>query len=558
MKQSKLFIPTLRETPADIQSDSYQLLIKGGFIRQAASGFYSYLPLAVYVLNKIKAIIQEELKAVDAIEVMTPHVVSTDLLQQTERKDLFKNDLFSFVDHEKREYALVPTSEEVLAHLIFSEGQSYKRFPYHLYQIQAKFRDESKIRHGLIRSREFLMADAYSFHGTLEDLNQSYFSYERIFQQIFEKCRVSFVSVIGDSGIMGGKESKEFIAVSNIGDETIVQSSKGDYVSDYTLAKNFKEEKKSHEMKEKMVQLPLSKKGAKKQLKEIAEKHQKLKVYSYVINEAPMYFLLPEAREINETKVKQYFDTKKVTEDKNLLSAFFNQLEHEEKPGVYIEESLSQLVNNYLIDEEKNELFYNINMEDFIIFGESDFQYVKEEDLAPDGKSQLTFKTGVEIGHIFKIGDYYSKYLGGSYVDESEKKQDILMGSYGIGISRLLQVIIEQHHDKKGITWPKAVSPFDLHVIPVNLNDDSQQSLLAEVEEQLKQTNYSYLVDDRNEHIGVKFADADLIGCVLRIIIGKKASEGILEVSLRQSGEKVEVKKEDLISILPILYDSAF
>lgn len=560
MRQSKILIPTLREIPADLKTDSHQLLMRAGFIRQIAAGVYGYLPLALQVLEKIKQVIREEFAALDGVEVQMPHLIPEELMEKSGRKTNFNDELFFVEDRNHRKYILSPTAEELFASLIFQESLSYKRFPLHLYQIQTKFRDESKVRHGLLKAREFLMADAYSFHTTNLSLQESYRSFETAFQKIFARLGVTAVSVVGDNGVMGGHDSKEFVALGDLGDEMILQSSKGDYVASAAMAKSFLVEKSAHGAVKPLEKVNLAPFEVAEFVSQLPEKLEGVLAYPYEIDGEKVLILMPEKRQLNEAKVRRYFSgqgVKKIPE-----TAFSYSLSFISPIGladfkVYADLAVKGITNGIYGGNQADTYYINGNApRDFTILDFGDFQQAQAGDLAPDGEGILEANTGIEVGHLFKLEDFYSAGMQGTFLDENGQKQPILMGSYGIGVSRLLQVIAEQHHDEKGLIWPKAIAPYDLHVVPVNLNEKAQVTLLETVMEKIAPTNYSVLVDDRNEHIGVKLTDSELIGCPIRIIIGKKASEGILEITLRKSGEKVEVKQEDLVEILPILYDS--
>lgn len=556
MYQSKLLIPTLRETPADLKADGHQLLVRAGFIRQFASGVYGYLPLALKVLEKIEGIIKEELENLGAVEMNLPHLIPVELLEKTGRKEMFKDNLFQLKDRSDRGFVLSPTSEELFASLVFDDHLSYKRFPFYLYQIQSKFRDESKVRHGLFQGREFLMADCYSFHTSKESLKETYHLFEEAFQKIFARLNIRAVSVLGENFYMGGSsDSREFVALSNVGDEIIFQSSLGDYVASQTMAKSYLPEKRGHGALKPLEKIKISPEELPEFLEKLPEMPQKITAYGYLLGEKKAQVLLLDASTLNEGKVRRFFTENypNTPFEKDSSASFVSPILKDEL--IFADEKVLQVTNGLYLGNEKDTYYLNGNIgRDFVLTGSGDFTLVNAGDLAPDGQGILEELRGVEIAHLFKLDDFYADALQGDFLDEEGQKQKILMGSYGIGVSRILQVIAQQHYDDKGLVWPKEVAPFDLHLIPVNLNDEFQMKLLSQVEEMLQTTPYSYLIDDRNEHVGVKFADSELIGCPIRLVIGKKAEEGIVEVTLRKSGEKVEVKKEDLVDILPILF----
>ncbi|WP_071131433.1 proline--tRNA ligase [Enterococcus timonensis] len=553
MRQSELFIPTLRQTPKDITTDAHQLLIQSGFIRQVAAGVYAYLPLAFLVLEKIKKIIRENFSKEQAGEVDFPYLMPADILEKSGQLDTLSPELFMINDRAQRQFVLSPSAEALFASVVFGEGLSYKRFPLTLFHVQTKFRDDQKVRHGLFQAREFLVAAAYSFQATSESLQTVFNHFEGSFNHIFQSCGITALSVLSENSILKGGLAKQFVALTDIGSVEIARSSVGDYLVNRQLATNYFSEKITHVKEEELQVVTTS---------ELPKELTPIVAWPYQIDDQKVLILLPAHRTLNESKLKNFFLGQTVSkipaENLPCPQAFLGPIDQTDFV-IYADRTIAQQTNGiYGANQEDRYYLHGNAPRDFMMQAVADFLLVEDGDTAPDGVGQIEILRGIDIADLLKLDDFYAQTLNGFYTDENAEKQPILMNCFEIGISKMLQVIAQQHHDEKGLLWPKAVAPFDVHILLVNLAEKVQGELLTFVEEQLTGSDYSYLVDDRPEHIGVKFADSELIGCPIRIVIGKKASEGILEITLRQSGEKVEVKKEDLMEILPILSASQF
>ena len=546
MKQSKCLIPTLRETPSDAETLSHQLLVRAGYIRQVAAGIYVYLPLAQRVLEKIKRVIREELAEIDAVEMAMPSLLPYEPWKESGRASLYGESLYRLTDRNEREIVLGPTHEEPFTTLIKNEITSYKRLPLSLYQIQTKYRDEQRPRFGLIRSREFIMQDGYSFHADEASLDQTYNRYEMAYHAILKRCGIEYRAVVGDNGLMGGRDSKEFLALSGIGEELICYSTESDYVANWKLATSQYIAKKSHE-----TYLELQKVVHKESLslEELAKTHdtdlQKIvQVFLLLVDEQVIMVLLRGDHSLNETKIKHFLAADQLRSPIELADSI----------QLYADQHVQDMANLIVPAAEKQSYFLNANVgRDFQPLAFADFRLVQEGDTSPDGKGTLTFTRGIEVGHIFKLGTKYSEAQEATVVDENGDEQPIIMGCYGLGVSRLLSTIVEQYGNEFGIDWPQEIAPFDVHIIQTSIEDSYQNALSEEVEEMMNQVGYQVLVDDRNERAGVKFADADLIGCPIRLTIGKKAVEGIVEIKIKHTGATVEVRTEEVASTLTLL-----
>lgn len=564
MKQSKMLIPTLKEVPSDAEAVSHQLMLRAGYIKQVTAGMYAYLPLANRVLQKIESIIREEMDKIGAVEMLVPAVIPAELWKESERYDTYGQTLFKLKDRHDRDFILGPTHEETFTTIVRDSVKSYKKLPLTLYQIQTKYRDENRPRFGLLRGREFIMKDAYSFHADTESLDKVFNDMGNAYRNIFNRVGLTFREIIADSGTMGGKDSHEFMAITPIGEDTVVYSDNSGYAANIEKAKNLRTVKKSHETPKelKKIQTP----GI-KTIDEVAEflgnnTEDEIKTLLFIADENPVVILMRGNDEVNEVKLKNFLDVNELrpaTEDEaqKYLGANFGSLGPIGVPediNVYADLDVESMVNATVGANEDGYHFKNANIDrDFDVDEFVDLRTVQEGDLSPDGEGKLKFTRGIEIGHIFKLGTRYSEKLGATVLDNNGRQIPMIMGCYGIGVSRLLSAIIEQNHDENGMIWPRNISPFDIHLIPVNVKNATQVELADAIEKSLQDAGFQVLVDDRKERAGVKFADSDLIGLPVRITVGKKAEEGIVEIKLRQTGETIEVKVDELIASLKIL-----
>lgn len=570
MKQSKILIPTVKEVPNDAEVLSHKMMLRAGYIRQISAGMYAYLPLAYKVISKIEKIVREEMEAIDAVEMLTPAVLPAELWKQSGRYETYGQELYKFKNRHDRDFILGPTHEETMTILIRDEVKSYKKLPLSLYQIQMKYRDEDRPRYGLLRGREFLMKDAYSFHADEETLDQSFRDFEKAYQNIFRRCGLNFREIVGDAGAMGGRDSKEFSAIASIGEDTIAYSEESDYAANLEMASSVYTDLQMHENQEELTKVATDDAHS---IDEVAAKldvdsNRLIKTMVLIVDEAPVLALLRGNDQLNEVKLTNLLhadEVREATEEEafELLGAHVGSLGPvlENKPEnlkIVADKYIEQMVNSVVGANEDGFHLKNVNVErDFTVDEYADIRTVREGELAPDGKGALKFTKGIEIGHIFKIGTKYSEALDAKVLDENGRAIPVIMGCYGIGVSRLLSAVSEQQSDENGLVWPKNIAPYDVHVIPVNAKNAEQMEIADQINGELTKAGYDVLVDDRKERAGVKFADSDLIGIPLRVTIGKKASEGIVEVKLRKTGEAVEVKVAELNNTVEILLNQA-
>ncbi|MEK4079367.1 proline--tRNA ligase [Solibacillus sp. FSL W7-1472] len=561
MKQTKTFIPTLRENPSDADVKSHRMLLRAGFIRQNAAGVYSYLPLARRVLSKIEQIIREEMEAINSIELLMPALQPAELWQESGRWEAYGPELMRLKDRHDRDFALGATHEEVITTLVRDEIKSYKKLPLTLYQIQSKFRDEKRPRFGLLRGREFIMKDAYSFHSSRESLDATYDDMYRAYSNIFTRLGLNFRAVIADAGTIGGKGTHEFMVLSEIGEDTIAYSDTSDYAANIEMAEVVVEyTAPTTPMKDiEKIETP-----DQKTIEEVSaflnvEPSNVIKSLVFDIDGELVVVLARGDHEINDIKLKNALGATSVelAEDaaiKELLGCTPGSIGPVKLPvnvKVIADNAIKSIRNGVAGANEDGFHLLNVNPErDFAISSYEDIRFIQQGDPSPDGQGIIKFAEGIEVGHIFKLGTTYSEKLNATFLDEQGKAKPYIMGCYGIGVSRILAAVAEHFQDENGFVWPAQLAPYDLQLVPVNAKDEAQVQLADELYGVLKSYRYEVLYDDRAERAGVKFADADLIGLPVRITVGKKASEGLVEVKFRSTGESAEWAKEEVVDRL--------
>lgn len=563
-------MPTLKEAPSDAEAISHQMMVRAGYIYQVSAGVWAYLPLADRVIKKINQIIREEMDKIEAVEMMTPMLLPAELWQQSQRYESYGPNLFKLQDRKARDMILGPTHEETFTEIIRDSIHSYKKLPLVLYQIQDKLRDEDRPRYGILRGKEFIMKDAYSFTADQAGLDKVYDQMAVAYRNIFDRVGLNYKVIYADSGAMGGNGSQEFSAPAAVGEDTIAYTD-GGYAANIEITKSQFTGVQQTAATETMEKVATP--GA-HTVDEAAESlglasTQVLKSMLYIATtageEQPVMVLMRGNDEVNEVKVSRHLkadDLRLATEEEagQILGAHPGSLGPVgvgEEVTILADDYVKVLVNMALGANDDGYHYKNANIDrDFRVDAFGDFRNVQEGELAPDGQP-LKFTRGIEIGHIFKLGTRYSETLGAKVLDQNGRETDVIMGSYGIGISRLLSAIAEQNADENGLVWPDSVTPFDVHVIPVNTKKADQMELAEKLTQELEGAGYEVLVDDRQERAGVKFADADLIGLPIRVTVGKKATEGIVEIKLRRTGETLEVNADELVTNIGILLKQA-
>ena len=565
MKQSKVFIPTMREVPAEAEALSHRLLLKAGLIKQSTSGIYSYLPLATRVLNNISNIVREEMESIDAVEILMPALQQAELWEESGRWGAYGPELMRLKDRNGREFALGPTHEEVVTSLVRDELKSYKRLPLTLFQIQSKYRDEKRPRFGLLRGREFIMKDAYSFHADEESLDATYQDMYNAYSKIFKRVGINARPVVADSGAIGGNHTHEFMALSEIGEDTIVYSNESDYAANIEKAEVIYHPSEKHTETAELSKIETPNVKTAQELADFLNRplDEIIKTMIFKVDGEFIMILIRGHHELNDVKLKAYFGTENVemaSQDEivNLVGANPGSLGpiHNKEIKIYADNYVKDLNNLVIGANEDGYHYVNANVErDFNIDEYDDFRFILEGEMLSDGSGKAQFAEGIEVGQVFKLGTKYSEAMNATFLDNQGKAQPLIMGCYGIGISRTLSAIVEQNNDDNGIIWPKSVTPFDLHLITINPKKDDQRELGDQLYDQLN-GKFDILYDDRKERAGVKFNDADLIGLPLRVVVGKRAEEGIVEVKQRLNGESEEIHVNDLENYLKDLYDN--
>ncbi|HDG4770027.1 TPA: proline--tRNA ligase [Staphylococcus aureus] len=565
MKQSKVFIPTMRDVPSEAEAQSHRLLLKSGLIKQSTSGIYSYLPLATRVLNNITAIVRQEMERIDSVEILMPALQQAELWEESGRWGAYGPELMRLQDRHGRQFALGPTHEELVTSIVRNELKSYKQLPMTLFQIQSKFRDEKRPRFGLLRGREFIMKDAYSFHADEASLDQTYQDMYQAYSRIFERVGINARPVVADSGAIGGSHTHEFMALSAIGEDTIVYSKESDYAANIEKAEVVYEPNHKHSTVQPLEKIETPNVKTAQELADFLGRpvDEIVKTMIFKVDGEYIMVLVRGHHEINDIKLKSYFGTDNIelaTQDEivNLVGANPGSLGPviDKEIKIYADNFVQDLNNLVVGANEDGYHLINVNVgRDFNVDEYGDFRFILEGEKLSDGSGVAHFAESIEVGQVFKLGTKYSESMNATFLDNQGKAQPLIMGCYGIGISRTLSAIVEQNHDDNGIVWPKSVTPFDLHLISINPKKDDQRELADALYAEFN-TKFDVLYDDRQERAGVKFNDADLIGLPLRIVVGKRASEGIVEVKERLTGDSEEVHIDDLMTVITNKYDN--
>lgn len=563
MKQSLYFIPTAKEVPNDAEAISHQLLIRAGFIRQEIGGVFAYLPLAYRSIRRIEKIMEEEMARISCPEMLMPVILPASLWKRSSRYQNYGPALFKFQDRNKRDLILGPTHEETFADLVQGEWTSYKDFPKTLYQIQTKFRDELRPRFGLLRNREFIMLDGYSFGATLADLDHSYAQFDQAFRRIFDRIELDYLAVKADNGNMGGQESTEFQAIAAIGEDEVAFTKSKRQGANVEVAVGLPAFAVHSTPKAPKTLTQIATPKA-KTVKEVAAffqvpAYQIVKSLLYLADGEPVLVLAPGDHEISEAKLSHGLGVNEIKlvaseEVEQIMGApqgSIGPINLNSSIKIVMDPTVEKLSNFYVGANRAGYHYQNVNYSrDFKATQVFDLIQIKAGDLDPQTQEPYQVTQSIEIGHIFKLGTFYTQKLNASFLDENGRKQPIIMGSYGIGVSRLLSTIVEQNNDERGIIWPKSVSPFDVHLIEINAKNELMVAVAEKLEKTLEEAGFSVLLDDRKTRPGVKFAESDLFGFPLRIIVGKKAESGIVEIKERRTGDITELPVAEILNFV--------
>ena len=563
MRTSKLLLATQKETPAEAEVISHQLMIRAGMTRKLASGLYTWLPLGLRVLRKVEKIVREEMEKVDAQEVLMPAVQPAELWHESGRWEQYGPELLRLKDRHQRDFCFGPTHEEVITDLVRREISSYKQLPSTFYQIQTKFRDEIRPRFGVMRAREFIMKDAYSFHNSEPSLNETYQEMHSAYTRIFERIGLAFRPVTADSGSIGGKLSHEFHVLADSGEDAIAFSDQSDYAANIELAEAIAPSISRPQAGEEMQTVATPGQHSIEDVSSFLKINPKQCLKTLVVkgnDDSVVALVLRGDHELNEIKAE------KIDAVATPLT-FASETEIKEitgcEPGsigpvglnipIFTDHS-ALLVADFICGANKNDHhFTGVNWDrDLPVTTAVDIRDVVEGDPSPDGKGKLSIKRGIEVGHIFQLGKKYSEALQASVLDETGKSSMITMGCYGIGVSRVVAAAIEQNHDEKGIIWPASIAPFQIVLIPMNMHKSERVRTAADkLYEELKSNGFDVLLDDRKERAGVMFADMELIGIPHRVVIGERGLDnGTLEYKGRKDKDNKDISITEISNFL--------
>ena len=558
MKMSNMLISTLREVPAEAEIDSHKLMLRAGMIRKMAAGVYNYLPLGLKVLKKVEDIVREEMNAAGAQEFLASAIIPAELWQESGRWDAYGAEMFRLKDRGERDFCLGPTHEEVFTDIARNEIKSYKQLPVNLYQIQTKYRDERRPRFGVMRSREFIMKDAYSFDKDQEGLDLVYDKMHDAYVEIFNRCGLDAKCVAADSGAIGGSNSAEFMVKSEVGEDDVVFCTQCDYAANIEKATSKLEEVE----KEELIGVEKIATPNSRGIDEVAEflnisPKKTVKTLLYNVDGKIVAVFVRGDREVNEVKVANASnasgDIEMASHDEYIHAAGCN-IGFAGPIGIkadliLVDEEVKNMYNFVIGANETGYHIQNVNYGRDFEGTIGDFRKVTEGEKCPVCGGKITIARGTEVGHIFKLGTKYSEAMNANFIDEEGKEKPFIMGCYGIGVTRTMASIIEQHHDENGIVWPLSVAPYHVSVIPVNVKDEDQTKVANDLYEKLLSIGIEVLLDDRNERAGVKFKDSELMGIPMRVTVGKKIGDGEVEFKLRD-GEMEVIKISDICNMI--------
>jgi len=558
MKMSNMLIATLREVPAEAEIDSHKLMLRSGMIRKMAAGVYNYLPLGLKVLKNVEDIVREEMNAAGAQEFLASAIIPAELWQESGRWDAYGAEMFRLKDRGERDFCLGPTHEEVFTDIARNEIKSYKQLPLNLYQIQTKYRDERRPRFGVMRSREFIMKDAYSFDKDQDGLDLAYDKMHDAYVKIFNRCGLDAKCVAADSGAIGGSNSAEFMVRSEVGEDDVVFCTQCDYAANIEKASSPAEKEEKQELMDaEKIATPNS-----RGIDEVSEflnisPKKTVKTLLYNIDGKIVAVFVRGDREVNEVKVANASNASgdiEMASREEYINATGCDIGFAGPIGIkadliLVDEEVKNMYNFVVGANETGYHIRNVNYGTDFEGTIGDFRNVTEGERCPVCGGKITIARGTEVGHIFKLGSKYSEAMNANFIDEEGKEKPFIMGCYGIGVTRTMASIIEQHHDENGIVWPLSVAPYHVSVITVNVKDEEQTKVANQLYEELISMGIEVLLDDRNERAGVKFKDSELMGIPMRVTVGKKIGDGEVEFKLRDVDMEV-IKINDVRNII--------
>lgn len=553
---SRYLLPTTRENPSDAEVVSHRLMVRAGMIRKVAAGIYDYLPLGLRVLRKVENIIREEMNRAGAIELLMPVVLPAELWMESGRWDLYGKELLRFRDRGEREFCLGPTHEEAITDIVRREVRSYRQLPLNLYQIQTKFRDEIRPRFGLMRGREFIMKDAYSFDADDGDADESYRAMYDAYTRIFTRMGLDFKAVEADTGAIGGSSSHEFMVLAESGEDEIVSCLTCEYAANVELAQVRDPEGAIYDKDippPKAVHTP-----EKRTIEEVSSflnvsSGKLIKTLVFVTGEGNVVVVAAGTRTINEVKVKNYLgaDWIELADDDTVREVTGATIGYAGPVGlsgrILADRSVLQISDGVTGANKDDYHYIHVRPDrDFHVEAYGDFRLIEPGDGCPKCGGTIRFSRGIEVGHIFKLGEKYSQAMKAVYLGQDGKERTMVMGCYGIGVGRTVAASIEQNHDEDGIIFPISIAPFEVCILPLNLKNDALQISAEDLYGELLQAGVEVIIDDRDERPGIKFKDADLIGVPLRITLGeKKVAGGLVEIKNRRTGKTFDVSIRD-------------
>lgn len=555
MKLKNSFFYTLRENVRDEELVSSNLLVRAGFIKKSSAGVYMMLPLGLRVMQKIEDIIRQEMDATGCQEVLMPSLIPEEVYVSSGRREGFGSSMFSLKDRKGQDYVLGPTHEELFALAAKMKIRSYKDMPFSLYQMQTKFRDEPRPRFGLIRVREFIMKDAYTFDKDEAGLDEAYAKQFQAYKNIMDRLHLDYRIVKADTGVMGGLLSEEFQAITPIGEDVLVLCDSCDFASNIEVAPCIPQKPETVEEEKEMY---LEETPNSRTIEEVAQHfHQDAKKFVktliYNVDGKAVAVMVRGDRDVNETKLRKMLNATNVelADADMVVEATGAQIGFAGPVGikcpVYADEEVLYM-QNFIVGANKTGYHYaNVNNKDFTLTGHGDLRNIMEGDICPKCGGTIEFKHGIEVGNTFKLGTKYSKALDLRYLDSNNQLQDVWMGSYGIGPARAMAALAEQNADENGINWPIEVAPYQIAIVIISTKDEQQVAEAENIYEQLTRKGYEVILDDRDERPGVKFKDMELIGIPYRITVGKGIKDGKVEFKAR-NGEKMDIAVEDIIA----------
>lgn len=555
MKMSNMLVGTLREVPAEAEIESHKLMLRAGLMRKMAAGIYNYMPLGLKVIENVKNIVREEMNNAGAQEFLASALIPAELWQESGRWDAYGAEMFRLKDRHNRDFCLGPTHEEVFTDIVRNEIKSYKQLPLNLYQIQTKYRDERRPRFGVMRSREFIMKDGYSFDKDQEGLDLSYEKMRKAYVNIFNRCGLDAKAVAADSGAIGGSGSAEFMVKSEVGEDDVVFCTACDYAANIEKAPSTPE----HGEKEELMEVEKVETPAVKSIEDLAKffecSPKKIaKTLIFQADDKVVAVVLRGDREANEVKIANAIGevielemaSEEAVKEATGASVGFAGPMGIKVDMLLVDQEVANMYNFIIGANETDMHLKNVNYgRDFEgIVG--DFRNVTIGEKCPECGKEITISRGTEVGHIFKLGTKYSESMGATFIDEDGKAKPFIMGCYGIGVTRTVASIIEQHNDENGIIWPLEVAPYHVSVIPANVKNEEQATKAEEIYNELRKMGVEALLDDRKERAGVKFKDSELMGIPMRITVGKMIGEGQVEFKLRNGGEVETLSIEEV------------